>query len=260
MSKLDSLLLRLIIFSILINSPPQFLTAQTSITKISWQENVFFPNLELKWQYVDVKFNGDIDVVCPCENDSITIIIDEDLSKLNLVTDDINKISSSITQLINSQDRWIIVNNSTLLLDLDGIPFIYPVITEYSNGTAINRLEEVAINSPRTNYTDIEYAIRNVEDGTYVQWNVFSDNPWWRFQTKIDVKTGIMTSLWLEEGFFSLVGGSFSRVYNLTLVSDLPNLLEGSNYDNEIITYVVFSITLILILIVVKLKFKSDPI
>lgn len=65
MRKLESLLLRILVFSILINSYPQSLTAQNSITRISWQENVFLPNLELKWQYVDVRFNGGIDVVCP---------------------------------------------------------------------------------------------------------------------------------------------------------------------------------------------------
>ncbi|MCE7736077.1 MAG: hypothetical protein GPJ54_14440 [Candidatus Heimdallarchaeota archaeon] len=65
MRKLESLLLRIIVFSIIINSNPQTLTAQTSVTRISWPENVFLPELELKWEYVDVKFNGAIDVICP---------------------------------------------------------------------------------------------------------------------------------------------------------------------------------------------------
>ncbi|MCE7736519.1 MAG: hypothetical protein GPJ54_16680 [Candidatus Heimdallarchaeota archaeon] len=67
-----------------------------------------------------------------------------------------------------------------------------------------------------------------------------------------------MTSLWLEEGFFSLIGGGFSHVYNLTLVSDLPNLNSKSGNDKQIITYIAFSAITILILIVVKLKFRSN--
>lgn len=177
-----------------------------------------------------------------------------------LFAHDFNKFSSSITQLINSQKRWIIVDNSTLLLDLDGIPFIYPVIAEFSNGTTINRLEEIANNSPRTNYTDMEYATRNIEGDTYIQWNVLSNNPWWRFQTKIDVKTGIMTSLWLEEGFFSIIGPSFSHIYNLSLVSDLPEVEGQSNNNNHSRIKIGLSIVgFIFFTSIIRYKFRKDP-
>ncbi|OLS18395.1 MAG: hypothetical protein HeimC2_44500 [Candidatus Heimdallarchaeota archaeon LC_2] len=222
MRKFRSKFLTLILFGFLINSIPNFTIAQSSLIKNSWQENFFFTNQQFQWQYQDVSFNGAIEIVCPCENDTTIIIIKKDLAELNLVTEDINEINEFFDHFISTQKFIYAIENSTLILDLEGIPFIYPVIREYANGTQINWLEQLAINNPTTNYTDFLYVTRKIENGVYIQRKVFSFNPWFRFETKIDIHSGVLQSLWFEEGFFSLTDSSFSHIYNLTLISDIP--------------------------------------
>ena len=103
MRKFRSNILTLILFGFLINSIPNFTTAQSSLIKNSWQENFFFTDQQFQWEYQDVRFNGAIEVVCPCENDTTTIIIKKDLAGLNLVTEDINEINEFFYHFISTQ-------------------------------------------------------------------------------------------------------------------------------------------------------------
>jgi hypothetical protein len=237
----------------------------------SWPKQTFSEPVSLSWEYTMVRFNGALNPYCPCEGDKEIIHVKKDLSQINLVNQSSTVLQEYIDYFHENVSGELPSFNHNSLVDLEALPLIYPTHIVFTNNSKANALEFLTEKQPFENRSEYLTVTRKIENGNYTQRIVYSYNPYYRIQTSIDVQTGILISLYLDEGFFSLSGG-FSHLLLLELKT--PHLLQLKNQtntfrsnnssidgsSNEDTRFVVFPffISGIIVLFIIKTKKRLD--
>ncbi|MHA2504022.1 MAG: hypothetical protein ACXAE3_14275, partial [Candidatus Kariarchaeaceae archaeon] len=181
-----------------------------TVDRLSWSEGLFQAGDRFEWTYTHISFNGVWQEICPCLDDLEEITILQDLDTINILenTTDLSNYFQWTHHYGNSSQSE---TDFSKLLELERFPLIYPVEITFPNGSLWNLLEFATSEMPRENRTDVFYVTREVTDDVYLQRVVYSDNPWYRFEVELHVPSGILLSLFIDEGFHSFVSPAGSH-------------------------------------------------